>query len=775
LGYPSRVRRVAVLSLLLICSACSRPAPRFSLENARSHVQMLAGTIGSRPVGSPENVRARQYVIDQLRLFGYEVRVQETDARRPDFGYTARVSNIIAVKAGAEKKAIALVSHYDSHPAAPGASDDGLGVAVSLEAARVLAARTERRHTLFVLVTDGEESGLMGAAGLVTDRDVMDRLQAYINIEATGSGGTSMLFETGPGHGWIVKPWARSAPHPRGASFALEIYQRLPNDTDFSIFKRRNVPGLNFAAIGDSYPYHTARDTPDRLSDVTLRLTGENAVETALALDAMDLSSQSPGGGDQTFFDIGQVVAVSWGPVTAWFIAALSLGCGLLAWFKALGAAIRLVGLGRWILDASWAVAGAAFVAAAMAGGTWLLRAASAVYHPWYARPDRLFLMLLALGILAGWLSIRAGALLPKRAHGARHPILVWSFTLPLWVVLAGVLAALAPGAGYLWTLPLLVAGLGLLAVPAENAPAIRAVSVVVLAVAGTLWLRDTVELLRFMVALLGRMPFVTPVWVYSALMLACGAMVVPPFVAAIAATTPLLRPKLVSATLLLAVAVTGGLAYAAPAYTYQQPQRRYLRVLTEPDAATSTYEVGSQEPGLDLDAGAPGGWYRATDMPKTTLPFGRFGPPYVFRTTAPAPAPAPASVSGFTITQVAAGAEVTMTITPQAPGLTAAFVLPEGVQPSRSSLPGTVVRGHWRAAYIAVPAGGVTWRASFKRGAEAKLPSTHAVIWSARFPGGGGWQSLPAWLPQERAVWDVTLAWIVKPPAVIAPVAPLR
>ena len=81
------MRRVAFLSILLIYStACTRPAPRFSFENARAHVQMLAGTIGSRPIGTPENLRARQYVVDQLRLFGYDVRVQEVDARRPDFG-----------------------------------------------------------------------------------------------------------------------------------------------------------------------------------------------------------------------------------------------------------------------------------------------------------------------------------------------------------------------------------------------------------------------------------------------------------------------------------------------------------------------------------------------------------------------------------------------------------------------------------------------------------------------------------------------------------------
>jgi hypothetical protein len=763
--------------LVILCaagSACTRPVPRFSLENARAHVGMLAGTIGSRPIGTPENLRARQYVIDQLRLFGFDVRVQETDARRLDLGLTAHVSNIIAVKPGREKNAIALLSHYDSAPEAPGAADDGLGVAVSLEAARVLAARPDPRHTLFVLVTDGEESGLMGAAGLVTDRDVMDRLDAYVNIEATGSGGgPAILFETGPANGWIVKPWARSAPHPRGASYAIEIYKRLPNDTDFSIFKRRDVPGLNFAAIGDSYPYHTARDTPDRLSDETLRLTGENAVETMAALDGLDLTTRSAK--EQTFFDIGRTVAVSWGPVTAWWIAALSLACGLLAWFKTLGASVRLIGRGRWILDAVWALVGVAAVAGATVGGTWLLRLSRTVYHPWYAYPERMFLMLLALGTLAGWLAVRVGAILPARAHAPRHPVLVWSLALPIWVVFAGVAGATAPSAGYLWTVPLLVAGIGLLAVPVANIIAIRAVSVLVLAVAGTLWLRDTKELLGFVVALLGRLPLITPVWVYAALMLAAGAMVVPPFIAAITATEPLVRPSLVSATLLVVVVVTTGFAYAAPAYTFAQPQRRSARVLIEPGATTATFEVASQEPGLDLEQGAPGGWYRATDVPRLSVPVGRYSLPFVFRTTAPSPGPAPAAVTAFSLTPVAAGTELTMTIVPQTPGLRAIFVLPEGLQPARTNFPGIVSRGRWRAVYVAVPAEGVTWRASFKRGAETKLPSTLAMIWSSRFPGGGGWQSLPAWLPQEHAVWHIDLAWILAPPAVIAPAPALR
>jgi hypothetical protein len=220
---------------------------------------------------------------------------------------------------------------------------------------------------------------------------------------------------------------------------------------------------------------------------------------------------------------------------------------------------------------------------------------------------------------------------------------------------------------------------------------------------------------------------------------------------------------------------MTIAVAYFSPAYTNAQPQRRLARVIVEPDASTATYEVASHEPGIDLADGAPQGWYRAIDTPQTSVPFGRYQHPYVFRTTAPSPGPAPGSISGFTLKPVAAGTELTMTIVPRAPGLNAVFVLPEGVTPSRSSLPGIVSRGRWRAVFVSVPAEGITWRASFKSGLEQKLPATRGVIMSSRYPGGSGWQSLPAWLPQENAVWDMDLAWILAPSDTIAPVAPLR
>ncbi|HEY2434109.1 MAG TPA: M28 family peptidase [Vicinamibacterales bacterium] len=754
------MKRRALL-LLLLCAACARPESRFSLDNARAHVQMLAGTIGCRAIGTPENARARAYLVDQLRLYGYDVRVQETDARRPDLGRTAHVFNIIAVKAGAESAALGLVSHYDSSPDAPGAADDGLGVAVSLETARLLAARGDRRHALFVLITDGEEAGLMGAAGLVTDREVMGRLQAYINIEATGNDSGALLFEAGPANGWIVAPWARRASHPRGTSYGIEIYRRLPNDTDFSILKRHDLPGLNFAAVGDSYAYHTARDTADRLTDRALLETGENVVDTAIALDALDLSARD-NAPRTTFFDVGRTFALSWGPGVSWSIAAASLVFGLLAWFRTVGASLRMLGGWRWALEGVWTIVGVALVAAAMVGGTWALRESRAVYHPWYAQPGRLFVLLIVLGTLAGWLASRLGAQLPARAHGPRHPMFVWSVTLPLWVVLAGVMGATAPSAAYLWTLPLLVAGIGLLAIPVGNIHAVRIVSVVVLGVAGTLWLRDCAELLRFLVALLARLPLITPVWLYAAVMLAAGAMVVPPLVAAVAATRPLVRPALGTACLLAAAAIAGGLAHAAPAYTYREPQRRSVRMFVESNASTATVEVASQEPGLDLDAGAPGGWFRATDALQGSVPWPRFALPFVFRTSVPSPGPPPAAAA-FTVTPVAAGSEVTVTVVPREPGLSVAFLAPEHVTPARSNLPGIVTGGRWRALYVAIPVDGVTWQASFKAGTEGALPSATAILLSTRLPGGTGWQSLPAWLPQQNAVWHAEAMWALR------------
>jgi hypothetical protein len=261
----------------------------------------------------------------------------------------------------------------------------------------------------------------------------------------------------------------------------------------------------------------------------------------------------------------------------------------------------------------------------------------------------------------------------------------------------------------------------------------------------------------------MGRLPIVTPVWIYAALMLAAGAMVIPPFLAAVSATRRLARPWIETALLLTAVAITGGLAYAAPAYTPDAPQRRAIRAVVEPNATTATYDVASQEPGLDLEVGAPANWSPASGAPAGTMPWPRFSLPFVFRTTASSPGPPPARITAFTLTRVAGGTELSMTVVPSEAGLSVVFLAPAGVQPARSNLPGVERGGRWRATYVAVPLQGITWQASFKAGAESALPSAAAIVVSSRFPGGTGWQSLPSWLPQEHAVWHAEIMWALR------------
>jgi len=768
-------QRTALLFLLLLVQAsagCSRPPGLFSDQNARAHIGMLAGTIGSRPVGTPSNARARAYIVDQLRIFGFDVRVQDADARRASIGRTARVSNIIAVRPGQRSEAVALVSHYDSVPAGPGAADDALGVGVSLEAARVLAARADRNWTLMILVTDGEEAGLLGAAALMTDRDVTRRLQTYINLEAIGSAGPPMLFEAGPGNGWLVAQWARLAPHPRGASFGIEIYRRLPNDTDFSILKLHDVPGLNLAAVGDSYAYHTPRDTPERLSSLTVRQAGEQIVALVTALDRVDITQRSRV--ERTFFDINGTVALSYGPILGLGIATAALLLGVIAWVRVTAAAIRLHGILRWLLTCVWTLVGSSAVVLSMIGATWALRAAREVYHPWYARPGRLFLLLLAVGFTVGWSIARLGQWLPQRAHGLRHPLVAWSVALPLWVGLGSASLWLAPGAAYLWLLPLLAAGIVLTIIPVSNVAAVRAGSVVVLAVAGTLWLRDTLDVLRFVVATFGRLPVVTPVFVYAAFMAAAGVIVLPPLAATMVAARPLLRPSLTTALCLFAVAVTAGCAYVAPAYTHDEPLRRHVRALQESDGL-GVWEVASLEPGLDLSEGGPAGWMPASTAAPATVPVRRLPHPFVFRTIGPAVGPVPITLAALAVEPVAAGTELSVTVVPRYPGLVVSFVLPSGLEPARSNLPGVLRLGRWTATYVAPPPEGVMFRASFGAVDASRLKDLRVLATAEGSSGDQGWQA-PSWLPQERTVWTADATWVVAPFALpIAPVPPLR
>jgi hypothetical protein len=753
------------LSCLAIGAACSRPATTFSTERARAHVQMLAGTIGSRPVGSEANARARDYVVEQLRGIGFDVRVQAADARRPELGLTVRVQNVIAVKAGARNDAVALVSHYDSSPFAPGGADDALGVAVCIEAARALLQQSFQ-HTLVVLVTDGEEAGLMGAAAFDAD-PIAQRLGAYVNVEAVGSAGPSLLFESGPGNAWIVDAWARHAPEPRGGSFALEVYRRIPNDTDFSVLKRLDVPGLNFAPVLDGYAYHTARDTAERLSTETISQTGRNVVATVQALDRADLSRRTVE--DPTYFDLLGRTAVSVGPLLAAWTGGLALVLGLVAWAKVLRAGTRAVGLGKLLLTAFWSIFGGATTLVSMIAAAWLLREAREVYHPWYARPERFLVVTAAMGLLGGWITARMGWLLPASLRGLRHAVLVWCVALPVWIGLAGLTFYFAPAAAYLFVLPLLAASLLLLLTPLSSSIAVRFASLLAFAFNAVLWTWLLVSLLLFAVAHFGREPQITPVWVYAALSFVGGIMLAPPALALLTGR-PLRQPSLMTAILLLATVAAAGWAYSAPAYTPDRPLRRAVLYAQDSTGGGGHWQVGSNEPGLDLLVQAAR-WTPLRGPLPLAVPVRRLPHPFVFHARVDATWKIPGAVSMRT-NPMGEVVEFNVSVRPSEPAIAATFVMPRGLTPIRPNIPGVASTAYnaWVATFGAMPLEGVAFHASVPAAQANRLSEIRVVLRTSKLPNGKGWQGLPDWLMQERTVWSSEARYIVQPLPEVAP-----
>ncbi|MBI4475930.1 MAG: M28 family peptidase, partial [Acidobacteria bacterium] len=626
-------------------------------------------------------------------------------------------------------------------------------------------------------ITDGEEPGLMGAAAVVTDPAVA-QVRAFINVDSIGSGHPSMLFQATPGSDWLLHAWARRAPRPRGGSYAIEIYRRLPNDTDFTVFQAAGLQGLNFASVGDGYSYHTARDIPERVTTRVLYQTGINIVGITQALDEMDLpqrqvvarafdtideaerTRQTTVG--TTYFSVLERFGLVYSSLLSRIVAALATVMGFVAvfrlWRTTPDITTRVI-----VWTTVWSCVGIVAVTAATIGATWALRAAREVYHPWYAHPMRLLSLLIVCAAATIWMLRQAGFILPRVMRGGTHPALVWIVTLPVWIGLTALIEWKGASAAYLWSVPLLCTSIFLIITGGRHAPFTRLASIASFIVCAVLWIPDGLVVFSFAVAALAREPLVTPIFVYAGLLLLVGHMTAPPFIAAISGRTrQLWQPSLTTGIWLLLIVISAGFAYAAPAYTHERSLRRDVRYINDGVGRRAFWEIASNEPGLDVDlANGPQGWQPVSDPPPASFPVRRLLAPFAFRTAALADSPPPAVIRA-TMTPSDRGLQAEITVVPTEAGLTVSFALPPRLLPSGPNLAGVIRNGRWTATYVAPPPEGVTFRALFAGTSEETLRDAAVLVQSAGLPDGAGWQRLPAWLPQERTVWNAYSLWIV-------------
>lgn len=114
---------------------------------------------GSKYMTMPGNRKAIEYISETLRSFGYEPELQWFS---PTEG--VETANVIARLEGTTHPEVVYIlsSHFDSELGSPGADDNSTGIAVLLEAARVLAQNPQPATIIFASLT-AEESGLLGA------------------------------------------------------------------------------------------------------------------------------------------------------------------------------------------------------------------------------------------------------------------------------------------------------------------------------------------------------------------------------------------------------------------------------------------------------------------------------------------------------------------------------------------------------------------------------------------------------------------------------------
>ena len=308
----------AALLLAATLAAYRTPAPlgsdaaptAFSATRAREILKELVGDGVPHPMGSMADAKVRDLIVKRLNALGYATELQ-TGLSCNEFGACGTPTNIVATRGEfSGNDAVMLAAHYDSVPAGPGASDDGVGVANLLEIARVLSVMPQLKHPIVLLVTDGEEGGLLGASLFTREHPLAKRIWAAVNMDTRGVSGPSLMFETGAANAWLMRLYGRSTLEPITNSLCYVIYKTLPNNTDFTIFKAAAYQGFNLAFIGDVAYYHTPLDNFDNASPATMQHQGANALSGLLALaNATDLS---PPTADSLFFDVLARGVVVW-------------------------------------------------------------------------------------------------------------------------------------------------------------------------------------------------------------------------------------------------------------------------------------------------------------------------------------------------------------------------------------------------------------------------------------------------------------------------------
>lgn len=280
--------------------------------------------IGQRPVGSYENEKLAFNLIkteienikndigniNDIEMFNQKVS-GSFSLNKDKYKYVLSYKDLqnIIVKIDPKKgvnEALLLNCHYDTVPAGPGISDNGVNCAVMIELLRILPKCSNLKRPIIFLFNGGEEIILQASHGFITQHPWSQNTKYLINLDSCGAGGREIMFQTTKKDSFLVDLYAHTVPHPHGQVIGEEIFQSgiIPSDTDFRIFRDfGNMSGVDLAHYKNGFVYHTKYDNLDQIKPSVLQNTGENLLEFAKAISSHNVTKNN-NSTKYIFFDV---------------------------------------------------------------------------------------------------------------------------------------------------------------------------------------------------------------------------------------------------------------------------------------------------------------------------------------------------------------------------------------------------------------------------------------------------------------------------------------
>jgi hypothetical protein len=202
--------------------------------------------------------------------------------------------NAVAEIPGTDKadEVVMLGGHLDSWHAATGATDNAIGCAVMMEAARILKAiGVKPRRTIRVALWGGEEQGLLGSKAYVKEhfgtfenpKPEFHKFAGYFNVDS-GTGRIRGASVFGPPAAATILRQAFAPFEDLGVMGASATNSRRSGGTDSTSFNEAGLPGIGLQQDPieyNSYTWHTNLDTYERIIEDDVQ---KSAVAIAAAL-----------------------------------------------------------------------------------------------------------------------------------------------------------------------------------------------------------------------------------------------------------------------------------------------------------------------------------------------------------------------------------------------------------------------------------------------------------------------------------------------------------